>query len=547
MTTIRLSLLAFAIWGLAFLSPRLVWGQGPQAASVVTAIDILLNPDRVMIDHARAANDRLRVDYPKSFALDADHAPHITIIQTFVRTSELDKVYAAVAKVTKDENPTEWELKTKGYYDIPSGNLGVAGIVIEPTRDLLRLQQKLIDAVGLYTADKGTDAAFVPKPDGGAMVPGLIDYVTGFVSKSSGKNFNPHVTVGLGTREFLDKLKAEPFKSFTFKARGVAVYQLGDFGTAQKLLWTSAPADPLPSWNDTNSKQSIIDFVMKVTKDGSPDFVPVAERIATFDNDGTLWCEMPIPVQLYFAIDRVKALAPKHPEWKEKQPFKGALEDDIKAIFTNGERGLFELMMASHAGMTTNEFEAIVKDWIATAKHPQFKRPYTELVYQPMLEVLTYLRANGFKTYVVSGGGIEFMRPWMEKVYGIPPEQIIGSSIETKYELRDGNPVLVRLPQLDFNDDKAGKPVAINRFIGRRPIMAFGNSDGDFEMIEWTTTAKGPRFGLIIHHTDAEREYAYDRKAGLGRLDKGLDEASKRNWTVVNMKDDWKTVFPTKK
>lgn len=547
MTTIRLSLLAFAICGLAFLSPRLVWGQGPQAASGVTAIDILLNPDRVMIDHARAANDRLRVDYPKGFALDADHAPHITIIQTFVRTSDLDKVYAAVAKVTKDENPTEWELKTKGYYDIPSGNLGVAGIVIEPTRDLLRLQQKLIDAVAPYTADKGTDAAFVPKPDEGAMVPGLIDYVTGFVSKSSGKNFNPHVTVGLGTREFLDKLKAEPFKSFTFKARAVAVYQLGDFGTAQKLLWTSAPADPLPSWNDTNSKQSIIDFVMKVTKEGSPDFVPVAERIATFDNDGTLWCEMPIPVQLYFAIDRIKALAPKHPEWKEKQPFKGALEDDIQAVFAIGERGLFELMMASHAGMTPNEFEAIVKDWIATAKHPQFTRPYTELVYQPMLEVLTYLRANGFKTYVVSGGGIEFMRPWMEKVYGIPPEQIIGSSIETKYELRDGNPVLVRLPQLDFNDDKAGKPVAINRFIGRRPIMAFGNSDGDFEMIEWTTTAKGPRFGLIVHHTDAEREYAYDRKAGLGRLDKGLDEASKRNWTVANMKDDWKTVFPTKK
>jgi 2'-5' RNA ligase len=243
MTTIRLSLLAFAIWGLAFLSPRLVVGQGPQAASGVTAIDILLNPDQVMIDHAKAANDRLRVDYPKGFALDVDHAPHVTIIQRFVRTSDLDKVFEAVAKVTKDENPTAWELKSTGYYDIPSGNLGVAGIVIEPTRDLLRLQQKLIDAVAPFTADKRTDAAFVPKPDGGAMVPGLIDYVTGFVSKSSGKNYNPHVTVGLGTREFLDKLKAEPFKSFTFKARAVAVYQLGDFGTAQKLLWTSIPAD----------------------------------------------------------------------------------------------------------------------------------------------------------------------------------------------------------------------------------------------------------------------------------------------------------------
>ena len=253
---------------------------------------------------------------------------------------------------------------------------------------------------------------------------------------------------------------------------------------------------------------------------------------------------MPLPVQLVFAIDRMKTLAPKHPEWKEKQPFKAILEDDLKAVFASGERGLLELMMATHAGMTTEEFEAIVKDWIATAKHPRFKRPYTELVYQPMLELLAYLRANGFKTYIVSGGGIEFMRPWAEKVYGIPPEQVIGSSIKTKYDVRDGKPVLVRLPELDFNDDKAGKAVAINRFIGRRPIMAFGNSDGDFEMLEWTTAGTGPRFGLIVHHTDAEREYAYDRKAGLARLDKGLDEAPKRGWTVVSMKDDWKRIFP---
>lgn len=522
-------------------------GQDRQKTTGVTAIDILLNPDQTMLDHAGADNSRLRADYPKGFALDADHAPHVTIIQSFVRTSDLDKVYAAVAKVSKDENPTPWELETTGYYDIPTGNLGVAGIVIEPTKDLLRLQQKLIDAVAPYTSDKGTDAAFVPKPDGGAMVAGLIDYVTTFVPKSSGKNYNPHVTIGVGTREYLDKLKAVPFKSFTFKARAVSVYQLGDFGTAQKLLWTSAPADPLPSWNDGKSKQSILDFVAKVTKEGGRDFVPVAERIATFDNDGTLWCEMPIPVQLFFAVDRVKALAPKHPEWKEKQPFKAALEGDMKTVFAGGERGLFELLMASHVGMTTEEFEAIVKDWFATAKHPKYKRPYTELVYQPMLEVLAYLRANGFKTYIVSGGGIEFMRPWMEKVYGIPPEQVIGSSITTKYELQDGKPVLVRLPELDFNDDKAGKPVAINRFIGRRPIMAFGNSDGDFQMLEWTTAGKGSRFGLIVHHTDADREYAYDRKAGLARLDKGLYEAPKRGWTVVDMKNDWKAIFPSKK
>jgi hypothetical protein len=306
-------------------------------------------------------------------------------------------------------------------------------------------------------------------------------------------------------------------------------------------------AGPLQSWNDGPAKKAIVEFVAKVTREGGKEFVPVAERIATFDNDGTLWCEYPIPVQLAFALDRVKALAPSHPEWKEKQPFKAVLEDEMKTVFASGERGLLELMMASHAGMTTEEFEVIVKDWLATSRHPRFKKPYTECVYQPMLELLAYLRANGFKTYIVSGGGIEFMRPWSEKVYGIPPEQVIGSSIKVKYELRDGKPVLVRLPEIDFVDDKVGKPIAINKFIGRRPVMAFGNSDGDFEMLEWTTAGKGPRFGLIVHHTDAEREYAYDRKAGLARLDKGLDEAPKRGWIVVSMKTDWRRVFAFEK
>ncbi len=308
-------------------------------------------------------------------------------------------------------------------------------------------------------------------------------------------------------------------------------------------MWTSAPADPLPSWNEGPAKKSILEFVARVTNAGGKDFVPLAQRVATFDNDGTLWCEQPLPVQLFFAIDRVKALAPQHPEWKEKQPFKAVLEGDMESVLATGERGLIELVMVTHAGMATEEFEGIVKDWLASAKHPRFKRPYTELVYQPMLELLTYLRANGFKTYIVSGGGIEFMRPWAEKVYGIPPEHVVGSSIKVKYELRDGKPVLVRLPELDFNDDKAGKAVGIHKFIGRRPIMAFGNSDGDFEMLEWTTAANGPRFGLIVHHTDAEREYAYDRKAGLARLDRGLDEAPKRGWTIVSMKEDWKRVF----
>jgi hypothetical protein len=275
---------------------------------------------------------------------------------------------------------------------------------------------------------------------------------------------------------------------------------------AQSEKADKVAADVLPSWNDGPAKKDILAFVHKVTTHGGPDFIPVAERIAVFDNDGTLWTEHPIYVQMAFVLDRIKALAPKHPEWKEKPSFKAALEGDLKALAASGEKGLVELLMATHAGMTNDEFDQIVKDWLATAKHPRFKRPYTELVYQPMLELLAYLRANGFKTYIVSGGGIEFMRPWAEKVYGVPPEQVIGSSIKVKYELHGDKPVLVRLPEVDFIDDKAGKPVAINKFIGRRPIAAFGNSDGDYEMLRWTTAAKGPRFGLIVHHTDAVRE-----------------------------------------
>jgi hypothetical protein len=324
--------------------------------------------------------------------------------------------------------------------------------------------------------------------------------------------------------------------------------------TALSFLILSMPvlgqpdkADPLPSWNDGATKKAILDFVRSTTDKGSPQYVPVEQRIATFDNDGTLWSEQPFYFQLAFAIDRVKALAPKYPEWKEKQPFKAVLEDDMKSVFASGERGLLELIMASHAGMTTDEFEAIVKDWLATSKHPKFKRPYTEVVYQPMLEMLSYLRANEFKTYIVSGGGIEFMRPWVEKVYGIPPEQVVGSSIKVKYEVRDGKPVLVRLPELDFNDDKAGKPIGIHSFIGRRPVMAFGNSDGDFEMLEWTTTGTGPRFGLIVHHTDADREWAYDRKSPIGRLERGLDEGPKRGWVIADMKQDWKVIYPFQK
>jgi phosphoglycolate phosphatase-like HAD superfamily hydrolase len=302
-------------------------------------------------------------------------------------------------------------------------------------------------------------------------------------------------------------------------------------------------ADALPSWNDTASKKSIVAFVEKVTKEGSPDFVPPAERIATFDNDGTLWAEQPMYFQFAFALDRVKALAPQHSDWKDKEPFASLLKGDLKGALAGGEPAIFQIVMATHAGMTTDEFEKNVRDWIATAKHPETKRPYTEMVYQPVLDLLTYLRANGFKTFIVSGGGVNFMRVFSEKVYGIPPEQVVGSSGKLKFELRDGKPVLVKLPEIDFIDDKEGKPVAINKFIGRRPILAFGNSDGDLEMLQWTAAGSGARFMGLVHHTDAEREWAYDRKSSIGRLDKALDEAQAKGWTVVDMKKDWKRVF----
>jgi phosphoserine phosphatase len=270
----------------------------------------------------------------------------------------------------------------------------------------------------------------------------------------------------------------------------------------------------------------------------------VAERVATFDNDGTLWAEQPMYFQAFFAFDRIKALAPQHPEWKDKEPYASVLRGDTKAALAGGEKGLLELVMATHAGVTTEEFEGIVKEWISKARHPITKRPYTSMVYQPMLELLAYLRANGFKTYIVSGGGIEFMRPWAESVYGIPPEQVIGSSIKTRFELRDGKPVLVRLPEINFIDDKDGKPVGIQQHIGRRPIAAFGNSDGDLQMLQWTAAGAGSRFCLYVHHTDAEREWAYDRESHIGRLDRGLVEAQKNGWTVVDMKADWKRVYP---
>ncbi len=302
-------------------------------------------------------------------------------------------------------------------------------------------------------------------------------------------------------------------------------------------------AEPLPSWNDGATKKSIITFVEKVTKHGSPDFVPVAERIATFDNDGTLWSEQPMYFQFLFTLDRVKALAPQYPEWKTKEPFASLLKGDVKGALASGEHAGLEIVMATHAGMATEDFDEIVRDWAASARHPKTGRLYTEMVYQPMLELLAYLRANGFKTFIVSGGGIEFMRPWTERVYGVPPEQVVGSSIKTKFEMRNGKPVLVRLPEVDFIDDGAGKPVGIQQHIGRRPVAAFGNSDGDLQMLQWTTAGRGARLALIVHHTDAEREWAYDRKSPIGQLDKALNEARAKGWTVVDMKNDWKKIF----
>jgi hypothetical protein len=316
------------------------------------------------------------------------------------------------------------------------------------------------------------------------------------------------------------------------------------FLVAMVLAAPAQAGDPLPSWNEGSAKASIVAFVRATTSEGAPTFVPPAERIAVFDNDGTLWSEQPAYFQLLFAIDRVKALAPVHPEWKTRQPFQAVLEGDMSALAASGEKGLLELVMATHAGNTPEEFKRSVRDWLATARHPKFGRPYTELVYQPMLELLDYLRDNGFETYIVSGGGIEFVRAWCEEIYGVAPEQVVGSSIKTKYEVRNAEPTLVRLPEVNFIDDKAGKPVGINQHIGRRPIAAFGNSDGDFQMLEWVTAGPGARLGLIVHHDDAQREYAYDRTSHIGKLDRALDEGPARGWTVVSVKRDWKTVYP---
>ena len=302
--------------------------------------------------------------------------------------------------------------------------------------------------------------------------------------------------------------------------------------------------DPLPSWNEGTTKARIMEFVNEVTYEDGPWFVPPHERIAVFDNDGTLWSERPAYFQALFTMDRIRDLAPQHPDWQVTQPFKAVLEHDLDTLIASGMKGLVELLMASHAGMTTTEFENIVRHWIMAARHPRFDRLYTELVFQPMLDLLGYLHTNGFQNFIVSAGGIEFLRAWSREVYGVAPENVIGSSIKTRFELRDDGPVLVRLPEIDFINDHNGKPVCINKFIGRRPIAAFGNSDGDLQMLQWTAAGKGRRLMLLIHHTDAQREWAYDRQATIGHLDKALDEAKRRGWVVVDMEKHWREIYP---
>jgi len=305
--------------------------------------------------------------------------------------------------------------------------------------------------------------------------------------------------------------------------------------------------DPLPSWNDGTAKSKIIEFVEKTCTEGSPDFLPRSDRIAVFDNDGCLWSEQPMYFQAIYAFDRVKQLAPQHPEWKHTEPFKSILNDNPQAALQGGKKALAELIMATHAGMTAQEFTSTVRNWLTKARHPETGKAYTEMVFQPMLELLAYLRENGYKTFIVTGGGIDFLRVFAEDTYGIPPEQVIGSSLKSEYRIRDGSPVILKLPELNFIDDKEGKPVGIHQHIGRRPRFAAGNSDGDFQMLEWTTSGDGPRLGMLVHHTDSKREWAYDRTSHVGQLSRGLDEAAEKGWLVVDMKRDWKTIFPNQK
>jgi phosphoglycolate phosphatase-like HAD superfamily hydrolase len=511
------------------------------------AINVLLNPDAAMVERAQATNARLRESYPDGFALDANHAPHITILQRFVRTADLDAVANAVAEVLRAEQAMKWESKATGYYALADKDLRLVGIVIEPTEHLRRLQQRIIDAVAPFAVEKGTAEAFAPRLDGGAISQPTVDYVNNFVGPRTGANYNPHLTVGIGTRDFVDALKAEPFEAFTFRAVSVSLYQVGDYGVAQRKLHDfSTPADALPSWNDGPAKREILAFIARVTQAGSPDFLPPAERIAVFDNDGCLWPENPVPFQAAFAFDELNRRILAEPTLAADSMVQAVLAGDLGKLLA-GEHfdGLMRVLALTHAGMTTDAFRDAVEAWLTTARHPRYGRPYDELTYQPMQELLRHLRANGFKNFIVSGGGADFMRVWVERVYGIPPEQVVGSTARTTFELRDSGPVLTKTLDYLFVNDKTGKPVGIHQFIGRRPVMCCGNSDGDHAMLQYTTINNPrPSFGLLVHHTDGEREYAYDAETkSTGKLVEALKEAPKRGWLVVDMKQDWNAIF----
>lgn len=510
------------------------------------AINVLLDPDAATVEKARAVNARLREDYPDGFALDANHAPHITILQRFVQSADLEEVASAVTKMLLTEQPIKWECNATGYYDLAYKNLGLAGIVIEPTQDLRRLQQRIIDAVAPFAVEKGTGEAFAPRLDGGAISQPTLDYVNNFVGPRTGMNYHPHLTVGIGTRDFVDTLKAEPFETFTVQPISVSLYQVGDYGVAQKKLYDLHSTDPLPSWNDGPAKQGILAFIASVIKEGSPDFLPLAERIAVFDNDGCLWPENPMPFQAAFAIDELNRHIISEPRLASDPMVQTALAGDLEKLLA-GEHydGLMQVLALTHAGMTVDEFRDAVQAWLASARHPRYDRPYDELTYQPMQELLRLLRANGFKNFIVSAGGTDFMRVWVERVYGIPPEQVVGSTALTTFELRDSGPVLTKTLDHLFVNDRKGKPVGIHQFIGRRPVVCCGNSDGDHAMLQYTTINNPrPSFGLIIHHTDGEREYAYDAVTkSTGHLVEALKEAPRRGWVVVDMKEDWNVIF----
>jgi len=422
----------------------------------------------------------------------------------------------------------------------------LVGIVIEPTQELRRLQQRIIDAIAAFAAEKGTGAAFAPRPDGAGISQPTVDYVNSFVGPRTGMNYHPHLTVGIGIRKSVDALKAEPFEAFIFRAVSVSLYQGGIPVSHREGSMSSTPADPLPSWNEGPAKQGILAFVAKVTKEGSPDFLPLPDRVAVYDNDGTLWPENPMPFQAAFAIDELKRCILTQPELDSDPMVQAVLAGGLAELLA-GEHfdGLMHVLALTHAGMTTDEFRDAVEGWLPSATHPRYGRPYDELTYQPMQELLRFLRANGFKNFIVSGGGADFMRVWVERVYGIPPEQVIGSTARTTFELRDRGPVLTKTIDHLFVNDKEGKPVGIHQFIGRRPAVCCGNSDGDHAMLQYTTINNPrPSLGLIVHHTDGEREYAYDVETkSTGKLVEALKEAPKRGWLIVDMKQDWNTVF----